>query len=258
VLGLVLVGILAPLIAPYDPLEIRAEVPLAPPSADHLMGTDDLGRDVLSRVVVGARISLTVSVFSAVMALLMAAPLGLLAGYLAGGAIEGVIARVFDAIFAFPSILVGVGLAAAFGSSLTNVILAVGIVSIPTLGRLVRVSVLAQRSEDYILAARSLGASMPRILLHHLLPNVIPTILVQLALVMAHAVLLEAAFSFLGLGSTPPTPSWGLMLNEGRRLLAQAPWLGIFPGIAVTVMILGFNALGDGLQRVMNPRLVNR
>ena len=257
VLGLILVAVFAPLISPYDPLKIGSGEPLAAPSVDHLMGTDQLGRDTLSRIIHGTRISFSVSAFAAILAFLMAGPLGMAAGYL-GGAVDSVIARVFDSIFAFPGILVGIGLAAALGPSLINVTIAVGIVSIPTLGRITRVSVLAQRSEDYVLAARALGVSQLRIVVRHILPNVVPAILVQLALIMANAVLLEAAFSFLGLGSKPPTPSWGLMLNKSRSYLTMTPWPGIFPGIAVTLMIFGLNSFADGIQKVMNPRLVNR
>lgn len=252
VVSLIILALAAPLVAPFDPYAIGADIPFAEPSIDHWFGTDNLGRDVLSRVLFGGRISLTVSILSAAVALLIAIPLGMLAGY-AGGTVDAIIARIFDTIFAFPGVLIGIGLAAALGGSMTNVIVAVGIINVPTLGRLARVAVLAQRNEEYVEAARSLGASAFRVVARHILPNIIPPLLVQTTIVMADAVLLEAAFSFLGLGIKPPTPSWGTMLNEGRNYLAQGPWLGLFPGLAITIMVLGLNALGDALRVALNP-----
>jgi peptide/nickel transport system permease protein len=256
VLGtLVLVAVLAPYLAPYDPLKIGVGLPLNPPSRAHLFGTDDLGRDVLSRIIFGARISLTVSFTSALVALVLAVPLGLGAGY-AGGFLDGVIGRFFDTIFAFPSILLGIGLVAVLGSNILNVAIAVAIINVPTLGRLTRVAVLTQRREEYVVAARVLGADTSRILGRHILPNVVPVLLVQTALMMGEAVLLEAAFSFLGLGSRPPAPSWGTMLNNGRNFLAQAPWLGFYPGLVITITILGLNSLSDSLRTALGPRAV--
>ncbi|MEA2523946.1 MAG: peptide/nickel transport system permease protein [Thermomicrobiales bacterium] len=247
------VALLAPIVASFDPLEIGAGTPLEAPSRAHPFGTDDLGRDVYSRVVHGGRISLWIAVASATAALAMAVPLGLLAGY-GGGYVDAAIARLFDTIFAFPSILIGIGFVAVLGTSLRNVVLAVAIINIPTLGRLTRVAILAQKSEEYVEAARSIGASGARVAARHILPNATPPLVVQTALVMGEAVLLEAAFSFLGLGSRPPTPSWGVMLNEGRNFLAQAWWLGFFPGVAITLMILALNALADALRSALNPR----
>ncbi|HEX2502048.1 MAG TPA: ABC transporter permease [Methylomirabilota bacterium] len=240
-------------IAPFDPFTISADEPLSAPSRDHVFGTDELGRDVLSRTLFGARISLSVAVGSAGAALLMAVPLGLLAGYL-GGPVDMVISRLLDTIFAFPAVLLGIGVVALLGTGVANVVVAVAIISVPTLGRLTRVSVLSQRNEEYVQAARALGASGTRVVTRHILQNVVPQLLVQTALVMADAVLLEAGFSFLGLGSRPPTPSWGTMLDSGRNFLSQAPWLGIFPGLAVTSTILGLNALGDALRAALSPR----
>lgn len=250
---LIVVALLAPVIARADPYEIGADFPLARPSSAHFFGTDDLGRDLFARVLFGARISLTVSLGAALGAFILALPLGLLAGYL-GGVADIVISRLFDTIFAFPAILLGIGLVSVLGASVVNVILAVAIISVPTLGRLTRVATLAQRGEEYIEAARATGASRPRIIGHHILPNILPPLLVQITVVMAEAVLLEAAFSFLGLGIRPPTPSWGTMLNAARAFLVQAPWLGFFPGFAITIMILGLNALGDALRVALNPR----
>jgi peptide/nickel transport system permease protein len=259
VVGLVILGVLiaaavfAPAIAPADPYEIGAGMPFSPPSAEHLMGTDDLGRDVFSRVLYGARVSLRVAIFSVTAALVVAVPLGLAAGYF-GGPIDVVVTRLFDTVFAFPAILIGIGFVAVLGPDLQNVIIAVAIINIPTIGRLVRATVLGQRDQDYVEAIRAAGASTPRIAFGHILPNAIPPLFVQVALAAGEAVLLEAAFSFLGLGSRPPTPSWGTMLNEGRRFLDRAPWLGFFPGLAITIMIFGLNALGDGMRNALDPR----
>lgn len=244
---LIAVALLAPRVAPFDPLAISADEPFTAPSRQHPFGTDELGRDVFSRTLFGARISLTVAFGSAGAALLVAVPLGLLAGYL-GGAVDMAISRLLDTVFAFPAVLLGIGVVALLGTGIANVVVAVAIISVPTLGRLTRVAVLSQRSEEYVQAARALGASGPRIVTRHILQNVVPPLLVQTALVMADAVLLEAGFSFLGLGSRPPTPSWGTMLDTGRGFLSQAPWLGVFPGLAVTATILGLNALGDALR----------
>jgi peptide/nickel transport system permease protein len=257
--GLAIVGVLcalallAPRIAPQDPFVIGADSPLAPPARAHPFGTDELGRDVLSRTIFGARISLSVAFGSAAAALLVAVPLGLLAGYI-GGHVDTLISRFLDTVFAFPAVLLGIGVVALLGTGIANVVVAVAIISIPTLGRLTRVAVLSQRSEQYVEAARSLGAADARVVARHVLPNVVPPLLVQTTLVMADAVLLEAAFSFLGLGSRPPTPSWGTMLNSGRGFLSQAPWLGIFPGLAVTLTILGLNSLGDSLRAALSHR----
>jgi ABC-type dipeptide/oligopeptide/nickel transport system permease subunit len=250
---LLLLTIFAPLIAPHDPLEIGVDIPLNAPSLTHPFGTDDLGRDVLSRVIFGARISLTVSLLSALGAWLLAVPLGMVAGY-AGGNTDAVISRFFDTIFAFPGILIGIAFAAALGAGIFNVVVAVSIINIPSLGRLTRVAVLSQREQDYVLAGRALGASELRIIARHILPNIVPPLLVQTTVLMAGAVLLEAAFSFLGLGSRPPSPSWGTMLDNGRNFLVQAPWLGFFPGLAITLMVLGLNALEDALRFALNPR----
>lgn len=251
----VLIGaaIFAGVLAPFDPLAIGAGMPFSPPSSVHPFGTDDLGRDVFSRVLFGARVSLRVALFSVSAALIVAIPLGLIAGYF-GGAVDSIISRLFDTVFAFPAILIGIGFVAVLGPDLQNVIIAVAIINVPTMGRLVRATVLAQKDLDYVEAVRAAGASTPRITLRHILPNALPPLFVQVALAAGEAVLLEAAFSFLGLGSRPPTPSWGAMLNEGRRFLDRAPWLGIFPGLAITLMIFGLNSLGDGLRNAVDPR----
>lgn len=250
---LISAALFAPWLSRADPFAIGNGMPFAPPSSTHPFGTDDLGRDVFSRVLYGARVSLRVALLSVTAALVVGVPLGLAAGYF-GGLVDGVISRLFDTIFAFPAILIGIGFVAVLGPDLQNVIIAVAIINIPTIGRLVRATVLGQRDQDYVEAIRAAGATVPRITLRHILPNAIPPLFVQVALAAGEAVLLEAAFSFLGLGSRPPTPSWGAMLNEGRRFLDRAPWLGIFPGLAITVMIFGLNALGDGLRNAVDPR----
>jgi peptide/nickel transport system permease protein len=250
VVALSVVAVLAPRIAPWDPFVIGADSPLAAPSTEHPFGTDELGRDVMSRTIFGARISLSVAFGAAAAALLVAVPLGLAAGYL-GGRVDTLISRFLDTVFAFPAVLLGIGVVALLGTGIANVVVAVAIISVPTLGRLTRVAVLSQKSEQYVEAARALGAAATRVVGRHILPNAVPPLLVQTALVMADAVLLEAAFSFLGLGSRPPTPSWGTMLNSGRNFLSQAPWLGVFPGLAVTLTILGLNALGDSLRAAL-------
>lgn len=251
--ALAIAALLAPILAPYDPYRIGAGFPFEAPSLTHRFGTDDLGRDVFSRVLYGGRISLMIAVASAMAAFVIAVPLGLLAGY-RGGWVDSVISRLFDTIFAFPSVLIGIGFVAVFGSELRNVVIAVAIINIPALGRLTRVSILSQLHQEYVDAARSLGASGSRIALRHILPNALPSLLVQMAIVMSEAVLLEATFSFLGLGSRPPTPSWGVMLNEGRAFLAQAWWLGLFPGLAITSMVLGLNMLSEALRSALSPR----
>jgi peptide/nickel transport system permease protein len=251
--ALAVIALAAPAIAPFDPNQVGTGGQFTPPTWPHLFGTDELGRDVLSRIMFGARISLSVALLSALGALALALPVGLLAGY-RGGFIDTVISRIFDTIFSFPAILLGIGLVAIRGAQLSNVILAISIIYVPTLGRLTRVAVLTQRAEEYVEAAKAVGASGRRILARHILPNVLPPLLVQLTLVMADAVLLEAAFSFLGLGIRPPEPSWGVMLDGSRNFLKQAPWLGIFVGAAITSLILALNALGDALRIAMDPR----
>ncbi|MCA9858410.1 MAG: ABC transporter permease [Thermomicrobiales bacterium] len=250
---LIVSAILASLLAPFDPYRIGAGFPFEAPTSTHLFGTDDLGRDVFSRVLYGGRISLTIAIASAMAAFAAAVPLGLLAGY-RGGWVDSAISRLFDTIFAFPSILIGIGFVAVFGAELRNVVIAVAIINIPALGRLTRVSILSQLNQEYVDAARSMGATNRRIAVRHILPNALPSLIVQTAIVMSEAVLLEAAFSFLGLGSRPPTPSWGVMLNEGRAFLAQAWWLGLFPGIAITVMVLALNMLSEALRAALSPR----
>jgi peptide/nickel transport system permease protein len=251
--SLIVIALAASAIAPFDPNQVGAGGQFSSPNWSHPFGTDELGRDVLSRIMFGTRISLSVALLSALGALALALPVGLIAGY-RRGFVDTVICRIFDTIFSFPAILLGIGLVAIRGAQLSNVILAISIIYVPTLGRLTRVAVLTQRAEEYVEAAKSVGSPGSRILARHILPNVLPPLLVQLTLVMADAVLLEAAFSFLGLGIPPPAPSWGVMLDGSRNYLKQAPWLGIFAGAAITFLVLALNALGDALRIAMDPR----
>jgi ABC-type dipeptide/oligopeptide/nickel transport system permease subunit len=223
------------------------------PSSAHYFGTDELGRDLFSRVLYGGQTSLTVAVAAAALSLLLALPLGLAAGYL-GGKVDTVISRIFDSILAFPALLLGLALVAIRGDGLESIVLAVAIVYVPTLGRLIRISVISQRNAEYSISARSLGASDLRLLFRHILPNVYAPLVVQLTIIMADAVLLEAAFSFLGLGISPPTPSWGTLLDAARNYLSQAPWYGIVTGATITLLVLALNALGDSLRVALDPR----
>lgn len=252
-LALVLVALSAPVIAPYDPLEIGADIPLAAPSIVHPFGTDELGRDVLSRIIFGAQISVSVAFLSGFASLLTGVPLGLVAAF-RRGKVDAAISSLFDTIFAFPAVLLGIALVALLGSGIPNVVVAVAIINIPQVGRLTRVAVQTQLAQEYVEAARATGATGLQIAARHILPNIVPLLLVQTTVTMAGAVLLEAAFSFLGLGSRPPTPSWGSMLDGGRAFLAAAPWLGIFPGLAISAMVLALNSLGDALQAALDPR----
>jgi len=251
--ALIVVALAAPALAPYDPFEIGADVPLTAPSAAHPFGTDELGRDVLSRIVFGAQISLSVALLSGLASLLVGVLLGAIAAF-RRGAVDAAIGSLFDTIFAFPAVLLGIALVALLGSGIPNVVVAVAIINVPTVGRLTRVAVLSQLAQDYVAAARSIGARTLDIAVRHVLPNITPPLLVQATVTMAGAVLLEAAFSFLGLGSRPPTPSWGSMLDGGRAFLASAPWLGIFPGVSISLMVLALNSLGDALQAALDPR----
>lgn len=239
--------------ARYSPGEVGAGDQFEAPSRAHIFGTDELGRDLFARVLHGGQTSLKVAVGAATLSLILALPLGLAAGYL-GGTADILICRIFDTILAFPALLLGLALVAIRGAGLVNIILAVAIVYIPTLGRLVRVSVIGERKSEYAVAAVSIGASDLRLLFRHVLPNVFAPLVVQLTIIMADAVLLEAAFSFLGLGIPPPTPSWGTLLDAARNYLSQAPWYAVFTGLALTILVLALNAFGDALRVALDPR----
>jgi peptide/nickel transport system permease protein len=225
-----------------------------PPDREHLLGSDELGRDILSRLVYGARVSLAVGVLSVGISLLIGVSLGLVAGY-RGGWLDEVIMRLMDGLLAFPALVLALAITAALGPSLGNAMIAIGIVGIPGFARLVRGQVLSIRALEFVEAARAAGLSDRRIILRHVAPNVLAPIIVHASLRIAFAVLTEASLSFLGLGAQPPTPSWGSMLNAGREYLEMAPWLSVAPGAAIFITTLSFNFLGDGLRDALDPRL---
>lgn len=250
---LVLVAIFAPLIAPYGINELDVANRLAPPSTDHWFGTDELGRDVFSRVVIASRVSLQVGFISVGIALALGVPIGLLAGYYGGGT-DSVLMRLMDILFSIPAIVLAIAILAALGPSIVNAMIAIGIVYTPIFARITRGSVLSLRDAVFVRAARSLGASDGRILATHILPNVIAPIIVQTSLSLAFAILAEAALSFLGLGVQPPDPAWGRMLSEGDGFFQQAPWMALFPGLAILLTVMAFNFVGDGLRDALDPQ----
>ena len=253
----VLAAILAPVIAPYSPTKQKVTNALKPPSAEYWLGTDELGRDTLSRVLYGGQVSLQVGIIAVGCAMLIGVTLGLIAGYWSTSFVEQVIMRAMDALLAFPALVLALALVATLGASLQNVIIAVGVVAIPAYARLTRGQVLTVKEREYILAAHTIGASDPRIIMRHILPNVTAPLIIQSSLGVAFAILNEAALSFLGLGVQPPTPSWGSMLSAGRGYLEIDPWLIIGPGTAIFLAVLGFNFLGDGIRDVLDPQLRN-
>jgi peptide/nickel transport system permease protein len=250
----VLAAIFAKYIAPYRPTKMFQEHRLEAPSSHFLMGTDEFGRDILSRVIYGAQISLKVGIISVGIAIIFGVTLGLIAGYYKGF-VDHLISRLMDILFAFPDILLAIAIMAVLGSNLTNVMIAIGIVSIPIFARITRGAVLSVSETQYIEAARSQGVKDHVIMIRHILPNITAPIIIQGTLSIAFAILSEAALSFLGLGTQPPDPSWGLMLNTGRGFMEMASWVAIFPGIAIMLTVLSFNILGDGLRDALDPRL---
>ena len=246
-------AMLAPLISPYDPdLQTWSAVRKAP-SALHWFGTDDVGRDVLARVIFGARASLLAGVISVAIALLVGVPVGLVSGYV-GGFIDALFSRITDALLACPFLILAIALAAFLGPSLGNAMIAIGVTTTPIFIRLTRGQVMAVKVEDYVEAARAVGNPHWRIGLVHVLPNILPALLVQATLSIAAAIIAEAALSFLGLGQQPPAPSWGSMLNAAQRFLVNAPWMAIWPGLAIFLTVLSFNLVGDGLRDALDPR----
>jgi peptide/nickel transport system permease protein len=246
-------AVLAPLISPYNPdLQTWSAVRQAP-SAAHWFGTDDVGRDELARVIYGARASLLAGVISVAIALAVGVPIGLIAGYL-GGFVDALFGRITDALLACPFLILAIALAAFLGPSLGNAMIAIGITTTPIFIRLTRGQVMAVKVEDYVEAARAVGNPHWRIALVHILPNILPALLVQATLSIAAAIIAEAALSFLGLGQQPPAPSWGSMLNAAQRFLVNAPWLAIWPGLAIFLTVLSFNLVGDGLRDALDPR----
>jgi peptide/nickel transport system permease protein len=249
----VAVAILAPAITPYDPIATSWSAIRKAPSATHWMGTDENGRDVLSRVTYGARASLLAGVVSVLIAGGIGVPAGLLAG-LAGGWADAVLSRIVDAMLACPFLILAIALAAFLGPDLTNAMIAIGVSTAPRFMRVARAATMDAASNDYVEAARALGNPPWRVALRHVLPNIVPPVLVQGTLAIAAAIIAEASLSFLGLGQQPPDPSWGSMLNSAQRFLSQAPWLAIFPGLAIFLCVLSFNLVGDGLRDALDPR----
>ena len=249
----ILIAILAPWLAPYDPLATSWSAVRAAPSAAHWFGADELGRDVLSRIVWGTRASILAGVVSVSISLALGVPIGMAAGYL-GRWVDALISRVTDAMLACPFLILAIALAAFLGPSLTNAMIAIGISATPIFIRLTRAQVLAAKSEDYVEAARALGNPHLRIALRHILPNIVAPLIVQATLAIAAAVIAEASLSFLGLGQQPPAPSWGSMLNTARNYVDQAPWMAIWPGVSIFLLVLSFNLLGDGLRDALDPR----
>jgi peptide/nickel transport system permease protein len=252
-LALIFIALAAPLLAPFDPDHQDTIRRLEPPSREHLLGLDDLGRDVLSRIVWGARVSLRVGFSVVILTSLVGVTLGAISGYF-GGIVDTLIMRVTDILMAFPGILLAIALVAVLGPNLNNVVLALATIGWVSYARLVRGQVLKVREMEYVTAARALGARSPRVIALHVLPNVINPVIVMATLGLAGAILAEAALSFLGLGVQPPTPSWGAMLTSGRRYLGLANHLAIYPGIAIMLAVMGLNFLGDGLIDALDPK----
>jgi peptide/nickel transport system permease protein len=259
VLGLTIIAlfvaaaVLAPWIAPYDPTAQSWTLVRKPPSWLHWLGTDEVGRDTLSRIIFGARASLLAGVISVCIAVGIGVPLGLTAGYL-GGFIDGLLSRLVDAMLACPYLILAIALAAFLGPSLGNAMIAIGIATTPIFVRLTRGQVMAVKVEDFVEAARMVGNPRWRVAVVHILPNILPALAVQASLSIAAAIIAEASLSFLGLGQQPPDPSWGSMLNAAQRFLSNAPWLAIFPGLAIFLTVMSFNLLGDGLRDALDPR----
>lgn len=258
--GLVLIvlfaagALLASVIAPYDPLDQILITRLKPPSLEHLLGTDQLGRDVFSRMLFGARISLTIGLAVVGSASALGTLVGLMAGY-AGGIVDEALMRFTDIFFAFPPLILAMAIAGALGPSLNNAMIAIAVVTWPVYARLVRGQVLSLREREFVIAARSIGVSTPRILLRHLLPNTLAPILVQASFDMGGAILSAAGLSFIGFGAQPPTPEWGVMISEGRKFINTQPWLSLFPGLAILSTVAAFNLIGDGVRDILDPRL---
>jgi peptide/nickel transport system permease protein len=249
----VLLALFAPWIAPYDPLATSWSAVRAAPSAANWFGADELGRDVLSRIIWGTRASLLAGVVSVSISLALGVPIGMAAGYL-GSWVDALISRITDAMLACPFLILAIAFAAFLGPSLTNAMIAIGVTATPIFIRLTRAQVLAAKSEDYVEAARALGNPHLRIALRHILPNIVAPLIVQATLAIAAAVIAEASLAFLGLGQQPPAPSWGSMLNTARNYVDQAPWMAIWPGVSIFLLVLSFNLLGDGLRDALDPR----
>jgi peptide/nickel transport system permease protein len=250
----VILALLAPLIAPEGINDQKLPERLSSPSFDYWLGTDDFGRDILSRVIYGARISLWIGFFSVLVSIVVGSVLGILAGYY-GRWVDTIISRCFDIMLAFPSILLAIAIVTILGPSLQNALIAIAIINVPNFGRLIRSKVLSVKQEEYILAAKSVGMGDLRILFHHILPNSMAPVIVQGSLAIATAIIDAAALGFLGLGAQAPHPEWGKMLADSKQFLTQAPWTMIAPGLAIMLVVLGFNLIGDGLRDALDPRM---
>ena len=253
VLAFIVIALGAAHLAPFDPTTTDFAAVRKAPSAVHLLGTDEVGRDVLSRLIWGARASLLAGVIPVTLAVSLSIPLGLLSGY-TGGWLDSWMMRLNDAILAIPFLIVAIALAAFLGPSLRNAMIAIGIASLPTFVRLARGTVLALKTEDYVEAARALGCSRRRIAGRHILPNMLPPLIIQSSIAVAAAIIAEASLAFLGLGQQPPAPSWGSMLNAAQRYLSQAPWMALYPGLTIFAIVMALNVLGDGLRDALDPR----
>ncbi len=257
-LGLVIIevilAIFAPLVAPYDPVKMDLWSARQPPSSQHLLGADELGRDVLSRIIYGCRISLTLGLVSVSIGLSFGMLLGGPSGYF-GGRLDIIVMRVIDVLMSFPTILLAILVVTVVGPGLYNAMLAVGVAQVPLYARLIRGLILKLKEKDFVDAARALGVNNSRIIVHHILPNCLSPLLVQATLNIASAILSAAALGFLGLGAQPPTPEWGAMLSKGRQYMRVAPHITIFPGLAIMLTVLAFNLIGDGLRDAMDPRM---
>jgi len=249
-----IVAFLGPYFAPYDPYQLDLPNTLQAPSSEHIFGTDEFGRDIFSRIIIGAGISLSVGVMTVIISSIFGGLLGAVAGY-CGGAADSIIMRIIDIKLAFPEILLAIVIVTILGPGLQNVVIAVGIQSIPMFARMIRSSVLSVKESDYVLAARGLGASHLRILFKHVLPNCMAPMIVLATLRIGTAIITASGLSFLGLGAQPPTPEWGAMLASGRNYLRAAPWVSTIPGLAIMMVVFGFNVLGDGLRDAMDPRM---
>lgn len=250
----VIMGVFGSLIVPYDPNGMDFADRFASPSFEHWMGTDDFGRDIFSRIIIGAGVSLQVGFVAVSVATIAGTSLGLIAGY-SNRILDEVIMRAMDVLYAFPAILLAIAILAALGKGIGNAMIAIGLVYIPIFARISRGAVLGIRNEEFIIAAQAMGAGKIRIMLTHILPNVLSPIIVEITLSLAFAILAEAALSFFGLGTQPPDPSWGRMLSEGRDFFRQSGWMGVFPGVAIFFTVMGFNFLGDGLRDALDPKL---
>lgn len=254
ILGLLIAAVFAPWLAPYDPTEQHLPDKRMRPGGKYLLGADEFGRDILSRILFGARVALMVGVLAVLIALAFGLIFGTIAGYV-GGLIDELIMRLVDILLAFPYLLLAIAIVTALGASAVNTTLAVGIWGAPSFIRIVRASVISLRDREFVQAARAVGATTTRIIIRHLVPNFIAPVIVYASLFMAQAILVEAALSFLGLGVQPPEPSWGLMVAQGRNYIAIAPHVVTMPGLAIVLAVLGFNLLGDGLRDALDPRV---